>query len=150
LLDAADRRLTGPPPGRYSGPMTCRPPSRPILAAALLAALCAAGCEKKVEAPYEKGVCFHVVPLDGGKVRFNRLAENRPTLESCAAALEGMRERFLGLGSTQTDIVGAYQGSFLFLGRTGVFTGQTLDGGRFPALVRTQDGRLAVPGAVGQ
>ena len=120
------------------------------LAATLLLAFGAVGCAKQIEPPYVKGVCFEMVALPGGAVRFNKLAENRPTLESCAAALEGMRERFLSLGSTQTDIVGAYQGNFLFLGRTGVFTSPTLNGGRFPALVRTADGRLAVPSAVGQ
>jgi hypothetical protein len=117
---------------------------------AAASALAVAACEKKIEAPFVRGVCFHVVPLTGGQVKFNKLAENRPNLESCAAALEGMRERFLALGGTQSDVVGAYQGSFLFLGRTGVFTGTTLDGARWPALVRTQDGRLAVPSAVPQ
>jgi hypothetical protein len=121
--------------------------------ALLIAAASALGlsaCEKKIEAPYDKGVCWHMVPLTGGKVRFNKLAENRPSLESCAAALEGMRERFLGLGSNQTDIIGAYQGNFLFLGSTGVFTSTTLEGARWPALVRTSDGRLAIPSAVAQ
>jgi hypothetical protein len=126
-------------------------PLRQILvSSAVLAALAASACSKRIEAPYEKGVCFHVVPLTGGKVKFNKLAENRPNLESCAAALEGMRERFLGLGGDANDIVGAYQGNFLFLGRTGVFTGTSLEGSRWPALVRTQDGRLAVPSAVSQ
>jgi hypothetical protein len=109
-----------------------------------------AGCEKKIEAPYDRGVCWHVVPLTGGQVKFNKLSENRPSLESCAASLEGMRERFLGLGSGQQDIVGAYQGNFLFLGSTGVFTSTSLDGGRYPALVRTNDGRLVIPSAVAQ
>jgi hypothetical protein len=125
-------------------------PLRSLLVAAVLAALSVSACTKEIEAPYEKGTCFHVVPLTGGKVKFNVLAKNRPNLESCAAALEGMRERFLGLGGTSNDIVGAYQGNFLFLGRTGVFTGTKLEGSRWPALVRTQDGRLAVPGAVTQ
>jgi hypothetical protein len=61
-----------------------------------------------------------------------------------------MRERFLSLGGTNSDLVGAYQGNFLFLGRTGVFTGPTLEGARWPALVRTQDGRLAIPSAMPQ
>jgi hypothetical protein len=121
-----------------------------LVPAAIMAALAVSACEKKIEAPYDHGVCWHVVPLTGGKVKFNTLSVNRPNLESCAASLEGMRERFLSLGSTQTDIVGAYQGSFLFLGRTGVFVGASLDGARWPALVRTQDGRLAVPSAVPQ
>jgi hypothetical protein len=119
-----------------------------LAAAASAAAL--AGCEQKIEAPFERGVCWHVVPLTGGKVRFNKLSENRPNLESCAASLEGMRERFLGLGSSQEDIVGAYQGNFLFLGRTGVFTATSLTSARYPALVRTEDGRLAIPSAVAQ
>ena len=123
---------------------------RTLVPAALLAALLVSACEKKIEAPFDKGVCWHMIPLTGGKVKFNKLAVNRPNLESCAASLEGMRERFLNLGGTQTDIVGAYQGSFLFLGKTGVFTGTTLEGARWPALVRTQDGRLAVPSSVSQ
>ena len=119
-----------------------------VLAAASAAAL--AGCERKIEAPYDKGVCFHMVPLTGGKVKFNVLSRNRPSLESCAASLEGMRERFLGLGGSDENIIGAYQGNFLFLGRTGVFTSTSLTGARWPALVRTSDGRLAIPSAVAQ
>jgi hypothetical protein len=116
--------------------------------AALLATLAVCACEKKIEAPTDRGVCWHMIPLTGGKVKFNKLSENRPNLESCAASLEGMRERFLSLGGTQSDVIGAYQGQFLFLNRTGVFTGTTLEGARWPALVRTGDGRLAIPGSV--
>jgi hypothetical protein len=119
-----------------------------LISTALLAALGVSACEKHIEAPFERGVCFHVVPLTGGKVKFNKVAENRPNLESCAAALEGMRERFLALGGTNRDLVGAYQGNFLFLGNTGVFTAPTLEGARWPALVRTEDGRLAIPSAM--
>jgi hypothetical protein len=118
------------------------------LALAAVSAAALAGCEPKIEAPYDKGVCWHLVPLTGGKVKFNVLSRDRPNLESCAASLEGMRERFLGLGGNQEDIVGAYQGNFLFLGRTGVFTSTSLTGARWPALVRTEDGRLAIPSAV--
>jgi hypothetical protein len=118
--------------------------------AALLIAMTLSACSQHIEAPFQRNVCFHVVPLTGGKVKFNVLAANKPNLETCAAALEGMRERFLSLGGDQSDVVGAYNGNFLFLGRTGVFTGTTLDGARWPALVRTHDGRLAVPSAVDQ
>ena len=118
--------------------------------AAALSAVALSGCEAKIEAPYDKGVCWHVVPLTGGKIKFNKLSENRPNLESCAASLEGMRERFLALGGSQEDLIGAYQGNFLFLGRTGVFTATSLTGARWPALVRTSDGRLAIPSAVAQ
>ena len=123
---------------------------RTLVPAARRPALAVAGCEPKIEAPFDRGVCWHVVPLTGGKVKFNKLAVNKPNLESCAAALEGVRERFLALGGTQEDMVGAYQGNFLFLGRTGVFVGASLESARWPALVRTQDGRLAPPGAVSQ
>jgi hypothetical protein len=107
-------------------------------------------CEKQIEAPTAQGVCYQVIFLDkdGKTAKFNEVAHGRPSLESCAAALEGMRIRFLGLGSNQTDIVGAYQGNFLFLNQFGVFTSQTITGARYPALVRTGDGRLAVPGSV--
>ena len=118
--------------------------------AASTAALGLAACQPKVEAPFNKGVCWHMAQLPGGKVKFNMLSQNRPNLESCAASLEGMRERFLALGGNQEEVIGAYQGSFLFLGRTGVFTSTTLDGARWPALVRTSDGRLAIPSAVAQ
>jgi hypothetical protein len=129
--------------------MTQLRPAALALAAAVSAAVLA-GCEKQIEAPFNKGICWHMVQLNDGKVRFNPLSRDRPNLESCAASLEGMRERFLALGSSQEDIIGAYQGSFLFLGRAGVFTSTTLNGPRWPALVRTNDGRLAIPSAVAQ
>jgi hypothetical protein len=119
-----------------------------LAASALVLGLTA--CEEKIEAPYNKGVCWHMAPLPGGKVKFNVLSQNRPNLESCAASLEGMRERFLALGGNQEEVIGAYQGSFLFLGRAGVFTSTSLNGARWPALVRTGDGRLAIPSAVAQ
>src|ERR1700744_2172556 len=111
-----------------------------ILAASTLA-LGLTACEKKIEAPFNKGVCWHMAQLPGGKVKFNVLSQNRPNLESCAASLEGMRERFRALGGNQEELVGSYQGNFLFLGRTGVFTSTTLDGARWPALVRTRAGQ---------
>ncbi len=107
-------------------------------------------CKKPIEAPYDKGVCFHMVFLQGGKYRFNQVAANRPNLETCAAALEAMRLRFLSLGGNQTDIIGSYQGQFLFLDRYGVFTAPSLTAARYPALIRTGDGRLAIPGSVAQ
>ena len=125
---------------------------RPPVLAAALAALSLTACEKQIEAPYTTGLCYQVIFLDkdGKTAKFNEVARGRPNLESCAAALEGMRIHFLSLGGTQTDIVGAYQGNFLFLDRYGVFTSQTLTSARYPALVRTGDGRLVVPGAVEQ
>ena len=71
-----------------------------------------------------------------------------PSLEVCAANLEAMRIKFLRLGGNQLEIYGAYQSNFLFLVREGVMTSTSLEGPRYVALVRTGDGRLAIPGAM--
>ena len=117
-----------------------------------LAVLPLSACDKPIEAPYTKGYCYQVIFLDkdGKTAKFNEVARNRSNLESCAAALEGMRIHFLSLGGNQLDIIGAYQGNFLFLNQFGVFTAPSLTAARYPALVRTGDGRLAIPGAVQQ
>jgi hypothetical protein len=124
--------------------MTLRPA---LLLAAVAAALSA--CSGAVEAPYEPGVCFVVEMSEDGKTpTFNKLAEGQPQIEQCAARLEEMRLRFLRLGGTRRDVIGAYQGQYIFLDQEGVKLGKTLTGTRFMALARTGDGRLAVPGAI--
>ncbi|HUO23874.1 MAG TPA: hypothetical protein VMU59_15270 [Caulobacteraceae bacterium] len=116
------------------------------------AALALSACDKPIEAPYTTGTCYQVVFLDkdGKTAKFNVVSQGRPNLESCAASLEGMRIHFLQMGGDQTEIIGAYQGNFLFLNPYGVFTSPSLTSARYPALVRTGDGRLVVPGAVEQ
>ncbi len=106
------------------------------------------GCQKQLDAPADRGVCWHLARFPDGKVRFNKLAASVPDLEHCAAQLEMMRLRFRALGATQSDITGAYQGQFLFIQPEGVFTAQSYGGYRYPFMVRTGDGRLAVPGAM--
>lgn len=125
---------------------------RPLAVAVVVSAAAAmAGCaDNSLQAPTEAGVCWHLVQLKDGKYRFNRLAEHQPNLENCAARLEDMRLRFLRLGSTATDVIGAYQGQFLFLQREGIFTAANVNATRYLVLVRTGDGRLAMPGAVRQ
>jgi hypothetical protein len=54
------------------------------------------------------------------------------------------------MGGTQQEIYGAYQANFLFLEPQGVLTSTSLEGPRYVALVRTGDGRLAIPGAMPQ
>jgi len=46
--------------------------------------------------------------------------------------------------------MGAYQGNFIFIQREGVFTAPSLEEHAYLALVRTGDGRLAIPGAMPQ
>ncbi len=112
-------------------------------------ALSLAACEKAVEAPFDQGVCYAVeVGAEGEAPRFNKVADNQPQIEFCAARLEEVRLRFLRMGGSRQEITGSYQGQFIFIDRGGVWLSQTLDGGRFNAMARTGDGRLAMPGAV--
>jgi len=122
---------------------------RPLLFIGSFAAVAAlTGCGPQLEAPRDPGVCWHLVSLPNGKVRFNRLAADQPAMEHCAAQLEAMRIRFAGMGSRNDETVGAYQGNFIFIDKNGVFTAKRYDSARFPFMVRTGDGRLAVPGAM--
>jgi hypothetical protein len=118
---------------------------------ALIPILCGvlglAACEKNIEPPFARGVCFHAVPLKNGQIRFNQLSVNQPDIEHCGASLEAMREQFLGLGGGSENIMGAYQGSYIFLESRGIFVSQSLHGTRYLALVRTGDGNLSTPGA---
>src|SRR4051812_4057742 len=120
-------------------------------AAALCASLAIAGalsaCTPRTEPPGDPGVCYNVVPQKGGKVKYFKLV-NTTSLESCAANLEAMRLKFLRMGGTQQEVYGAFQANFLFLVPEGVQTSQSLEGPRYTALVRTGDGRLAIPGAM--
>ena len=118
----------------------------PPLSALILLAL--AGCSQGVQAPADSGVCWHMAQFAGGKVRFNRLARNVPSLEACAAQLEAMRLRFSALGAGGDQMIGAYQGQFLFLQPEGIFTAENLDGAHYLLLVRSPDGRLVKPGVL--
>jgi hypothetical protein len=109
-----------------------------------------AACSSGFEAPYDPGVCYYVVPseIEGEDPRLNEVARDQPQIELCAARLEEMRVRFLQMGGSNREIIGAYQGQFIFIDPQGVKFGKTLTGARFFALARTGDGRLAVPGAI--
>ena len=110
-------------------------------------ALALSACAKKTTPPGDAGVCYHVVQQKDGSLKYNKLVRS-PSLEVCAANLEAMRIKFLTLGGNQTDIYGAYQSNFLFLVKEGVMTSTSLEGPRYVALVRTGDGRLAIPSAM--
>jgi hypothetical protein len=122
-----------------------------LAAAAILtvSSLALVGCEKQTKAPFEQGVCFQVATNKDGTLRYNPVERNVSQMELCAATLEGARLRFVRMGqSNNQGMVGAYQGSFIFLEKEGIYVGQTYEGPRFMSLVRTGDGRLAVPGAI--
>jgi hypothetical protein len=114
-----------------------------------VAALAVAGCAKRTKPPGDAGICYHVVPQKDGSLKYNRVV-TVATLEACAGNLEAMRVKFLRMGGNQTEIYGAFQANFLFLVREGVLTSTSLEGPRYVALVRTGDGRLAIPGAMPQ
>jgi hypothetical protein len=109
-----------------------------LLPALLLAATFAlSACRAQIRPPGDPGACYHLAAIQDGKAKFNLLSKSEPDMEHCAAALEAMRGRFLSLGGTNRDIVGAYQANFLFLGDDGVFTGTAYEGARYPFLVRS-------------
>lgn len=118
-----------------------------LLAVAAATALLGA-CTKEIEAPLDKGVCYAVGSGPDGKIKFNVVARNQPNIEHCAAQLEGMRLRFLRMGGQTREISGAYQGSFIFLRRDGIYRAQHWEGNQYLMLVRSGDGRLVIPGAV--
>lgn len=116
--------------------------------AIILAGLGISACSGGVKPPFTKGVCYAMETPEGKDPVFNVVARNQPAIEYCAASLEEMRMRFMGFGGTRREVIGAYQGRFIFVEPKGVSYGQKLDGVRFFALARTGDGRLAVPGAI--
>ena len=122
---------------------------RPVLPL-MLSALCAlAACQKRIEPPGDTGICYSVSFRKDGSLIYHKLV-NAPNLETCAANLEALRLKFMRLGGGASQTMGAYQANFIFLQRDGIFSGTSLDGPRYPALVRTGDGRLAIPGAMPQ
>ncbi|MFA4894390.1 hypothetical protein [Brevundimonas sp.] len=111
--------------------------------------LALAACQKTTEAPFDPGVCYAVeIGAEGEAPRFNKVADEQPQIEFCAARLEEMRLRFLRLGGGRREVMGAYQGQFIFIDRAGVWISKTLEGSRFILLARTGDGRLAIPSAI--
>ena len=121
-----------------------------ILPFLALAALPLTGCETGPKPPSEQNVCYNAQEQDNHSYEFYVVARDVPSLEYCAAQLEVIRLRFQNLGQTDKEVVGAYNGKFLFLDRAGVRTANSLNGGRFFALARTADGRLAVPSYIPQ
>jgi hypothetical protein len=105
----------------------------------LVATAALSACRQGLEAPTDTGACYHLAAIQNGQPKFNVVAGNIPDMEHCAARLEVMRIHFLSLGGSVHDIVGAYQGNFLFLGDDGVFTSESYEGPRFPFLVRNGD-----------
>jgi hypothetical protein len=116
-----------------------------ILAAA--AGLALVGCTKSVTAPTTPRVCYYASEQKDGTWLFTEVATNQKQIENCAVELERMRLRFLRMGGSNSEIVGSYQGEFIFLQQEGVFFSPTFNGIRYLAL-RRYDGKLIMPGAI--
>jgi hypothetical protein len=123
--------------------------SRTMIAAAVVPFLALGACQKHVQPPGGVGICYSVSFQKNGELVYHKLV-TAPNLETCAANLEALRVKFLRMGGAAEEILGAYQANFIFVQRAGIFTSTTLDGPRYLALVRTGDGRLAIPGAMPQ
>jgi hypothetical protein len=108
------------------------------------------GCEKTLQAPNRRGVCYHIGYPASGKPQFNILAENVPSLEHCAVHLYNRRTEFIITGTAGKVTEGAYQGNFLYTDDHIVRFGQRYRGASFPLLVKAPDGRLVAPGTVVQ
>ena len=118
-----------------------------VLAAVAGTALLGA-CSNEPKYEFADGACYFVATPDNAPPRLQKIADDQPQLELCAARLEEMRLRFLRMGGSNQEISGAYQGRFIFIDREGVKIGKSLNGSRFFAMARTGDGRLAIPGAI--
>lgn len=119
-----------------------------LLAIAGLAAVGLAGCETGPKAPTDRGVCYQVTIKGEEPPKFNKVDENVDIIENCVGRLEALRVRFLRMGGSRSELVGAYQGKFIFIDRAGVKYGDSLTSGRFFAFTRGPDGTLVIPGAI--
>jgi len=124
---------------------------KPLTVSAALAAVVAlAACDSSPKAPDDAGVCYQVATKKDGEVKFNKLAENQPTIEACVARLEELRRKFLRMGGSRREITGSYQGKFIFIDTSGVALADSLTSGRFYAFTRGPGGMLALPNVVNQ
>ena len=122
---------------------------KPITVSAVLAGvLLLAACDNSPKAPTDAGVCYQVATKKDGEIRFNKLAENQPSIEACIARLEELRVRFLGMGGSRREITGSYQGKFIFIDGSGVALADSMKSGRFYAFTRGPGGVLALPNVV--
>ncbi len=124
-----------------------------LATAAAATAVTLAGCQPRVEAPRDLGVCYfigHPKGADGkATIKFNPIAKNQPDVEHCAVALYSARTDMLKTGTAGEVTEGAYQGSFLFITNTKVSYSTQYDGPAFPLLVKDPySERLVQPGAV--
>lgn len=125
-----------------------------VLSLAAAPMLLLGGCEKKIQAPADTGVCYfigHVKTTEAPNgLKFNVIARDQPDMEHCAVQLYNTRRAMLTTGTAGNETDGAYQGSFLRATNEAVDYSQTYEGPYFPFLVKAPDDRLVTPGSVVQ
>ena len=117
---------------------------------AIVAGAAALGaCSNKPEYEFAPGACYFVATPDNAPPRLQKIADDQPQLEQCAARLE---ERCVFASCGWVDRTrrsrAPISGRFIFIDREGVKIGKSLTGSRFFSMARTGDGRLAIPGAI--
>ncbi len=129
-----------------------RPISIAVLTLAAAPLLMLGGCQPKIQAPRDTGVCYfigHVKTSESPNgLKFNVIARDQPDLEHCAVQLYNLRRSMLSTGTAGQETLGAYQGSFLQATNHEVRYSQTFDGPYFPFLVKAPDDRLVTPGSI--
>jgi len=110
------------------------------------------GCQPRVQAPAEAGVCYfigHVKKTEApGGLKFNVIARDQPDIEHCAVQLYNTRRAMLVTGTAGDVTEGAYQGNFMQATNREVRESQHYEGPYFPFLVKAPDDRLVTPGSI--
>src|SRR6185312_9029041 len=94
-----------------------RPSTIAVLSLAAAPLLLLGGCEKKIRAPTDSGVCYfigHVKKTEAPNgLKFNVIARDQPDIEHCAVQLYNLRRSMLTTGTAGDETDGAYQGDFM-------------------------------------
>jgi len=119
-------------------------------ALAALALSILVGCESRLKAPEEAGVCYFIGHPSNGVPKFNPIARNVPDLEHCAVYVYNVRMDMLKTGTAGKETQGSFAGNFLFATNKEVRFAQHYESPTFPLLVKAPDGRLVTPGSIVQ
>ena len=83
-------------------------------------------CDSSPEAPTDVGVCWRMSTGADAKPAFTIVSNSARNLETCGAHLEAV-----ALRENKTDLVGAYQGQYIFITPEMVQSSGRLDGARY-------------------
>ena len=87
------------------------------------------------DAPTDPAVCWRVIG-EGAEAEFRRLANVVSNFESCAVRLESVYLQ------EKQEVVGAYQGRFIFVGPKSIDSAPHLEGARWPVFFGPQRAQI--------